>query len=72
MFIAILSHPLHRVFVTMDDEITEHESWEVIQRYFKSNGLVNQQIESFNNFIDSLPQIAHHSDIEVSNSEVRT
>ena len=33
------------------DAITQEDAWVVISEYFKENGLVNQQLSSFNHFI---------------------
>eukprot|EP00921_Rhytidocystis_pertsovi_P011113 GHVQ01017903.1.p1 GENE.GHVQ01017903.1~~GHVQ01017903.1.p1 ORF type:complete len:1213 (-),score=132.68 GHVQ01017903.1:161-3799(-) len=34
-----------------NDEITTDDSWTVVSAFFKTHGLVNQQIESFNDFV---------------------
>jgi len=35
------------------EEITQDDSWVVISSYFEENGLVKQQLESFNEFVES-------------------
>ena len=35
----------------MDEELTQEDAWVVISEYFKENGLVSQQLSSFNHFI---------------------
>lgn len=39
-----------------DSQITEEDSWTVIDSYFEENGIVSQQINSFNNFLDNTLQ----------------
>ncbi|KAJ1943670.1 DNA-dependent RNA polymerase II, partial [Linderina macrospora] len=39
-----------------DQEITQEDCWAVITRYFDENGLVRQQIASFNEFIENTLQ----------------
>lgn len=39
-----------------DEEITHDDAWTVIGAYFKDNGLVRQQIESFDEFIGNTIQ----------------
>lgn len=39
-----------------DEEITQDDAWTVIGAYFKDNGLVRQQIESFDEFIGNTIQ----------------
>lgn len=34
-----------------DEDITQEDAWIVIGEYFKENGLVGQQLSSFNHFI---------------------
>lgn len=36
-----------------DQSVVQNDSWEVINSFFKENGLVSQQIESFNNFLST-------------------
>eukprot|EP00472_Partenskyella_glossopodia_P014116 CAMPEP_0197530064 /NCGR_PEP_ID=MMETSP1318-20131121/30496_1 /TAXON_ID=552666 /ORGANISM="Partenskyella glossopodia, Strain RCC365" /LENGTH=1189 /DNA_ID=CAMNT_0043085741 /DNA_START=233 /DNA_END=3802 /DNA_ORIENTATION=- len=36
-----------------DDELNEEDVWEVIGEYFKSNGLCKQQLDSYDEFINS-------------------
>lgn len=33
---------------------TEDHTWQVIDRYFAENGLVRQQVDSFNRFVDDI------------------
>ncbi|OMJ07383.1 DNA-directed RNA polymerase II subunit RPB2 [Smittium culicis] len=39
-----------------DSEITQEDCWSIITRYFDENGLVRQQIASFNEFIENTLQ----------------
>ncbi|VEV54861.1 DNA-directed RNA polymerase II subunit RPB2, putative [Plasmodium vinckei vinckei] len=50
-----------------DDQINEDDSWVVIGSFFASHGLVNQQIESYNDFIEYRMQeiIDEHPHIEI-------
>lgn len=38
-------------------DFTQDDQWTVISQYFKKNGLVSQQIESYEKFIESLQDI---------------
>lgn len=38
-------------------DATEKDMWEVLDRYFRENGLVKQQIESFNRFTDDIKEV---------------
>lgn len=38
------------------DEIAQEHAWEVIDKYFKEKGLVSQQIESFDDFVNTTIQ----------------
>jgi len=40
----------------VDDEITQEDAWNVIDRYFEEKGLVRQQIDSFDEFITNTIQ----------------
>ncbi|SOS76332.1 DNA-directed RNA polymerase II subunit RPB2, putative [Plasmodium sp. gorilla clade G1] len=50
-----------------NEQITEDDSWVVIGSFFGSHGLVNQQIESYNDFIEYRMQeiIDEHPKIEI-------
>ncbi|EDL43163.1 DNA-directed RNA polymerase II 135 kDa polypeptide, putative [Plasmodium vivax] len=50
-----------------EERITEEDSWVVIGSFFGSHGLVNQQIESYNDFIEYRMQeiIDEHPQIEI-------
>ena len=37
----------------MDEEIDENDAWAVISSYFEDKGLVRQQLDSFNEFINT-------------------
>ncbi|KAK1422664.1 hypothetical protein QVD17_17950 [Tagetes erecta] len=39
-----------------EEDITQDDAWTVISSYFEENGLVRQQIDSFNEFIQSTTQ----------------
>jgi DNA-directed RNA polymerase II subunit RPB2 len=34
-----------------DEDISQQDAWIVISKYFKSKGLVNQQLDSFDEFV---------------------
>lgn len=38
------------------EQITEQDSWRVIESFFEENGLVSQQITSFNDFLQNTLQ----------------
>ena len=40
----------------LNSEITDQDSWLVINKFFEENGLVSQQIMSYNNFMKSTIQ----------------
>jgi DNA-directed RNA polymerase beta subunit len=40
--------------VSQDTRIQESDVWAVIDNYFETNGIVSQQIESYNKFITEL------------------
>ncbi|KAJ0247166.1 DNA-directed RNA polymerase II subunit 2 [Hirschfeldia incana] len=50
-----------------DEEITQEDAWTVISAYFEEKGLVRQQIDSFDQFIqNTMQEIVHESsDIEI-------
>ena len=50
-----------------ENEITEAESWQVISAYFRQKGLVRQQLESFDEFIENTMQevVQESRDIEL-------
>ena len=39
-----------------EDEVTQEDAWEVIDKYFEEKGLVSQQIDSFDEFIKNTIQ----------------
>lgn len=50
-----------------DDEITQEDAWAVISAYFEEKGLVRQQLDSFDEFIQNTMQeiVDESSDIEI-------
>lgn len=42
---------------TEDLQINESHTWQVIDRYFAENGLVRQQVDSFNRFINDISEV---------------
>uniref|UniRef100_A0A0D3BKN9 DNA-directed RNA polymerase subunit beta n=1 Tax=Brassica oleracea var. oleracea TaxID=109376 RepID=A0A0D3BKN9_BRAOL len=50
-----------------DEEITQEDAWTVISAYFEEKGLVRQQIDSFDEFIQNTMQeiVDESSDIEI-------
>lgn len=45
-----------------DNEITQEDAWAVISSYFEEKGLVRQQLDSFNEFIqDTMQSIVEES-----------
>jgi DNA-directed RNA polymerase II subunit RPB2 len=40
----------------MDEEITQEDAWVIITKYFETRGLVKQQIDSFDEFLQSTIQ----------------
>ena len=43
-----------------DEEITQEDAWSVISAYFDEKGLVRQQIDSFDEFINNTMQEVSH------------
>ena len=41
----------------MDGEVQEHHLWDVLDKYFKQNGLVKQQLDSYNKFTTDIKQV---------------
>ena len=39
-----------------EDQINVDDQWQIINAYFEQNGVVNQQIQSFNRFIQNMIQ----------------
>ena len=39
-----------------DEEITQEDAWIIISKYFEEKGLVRQQIDSFDEFVNSMIQ----------------
>lgn len=50
-----------------DEEITQEDAWTVISAYFEEKGLVRQQLDSFDEFIQNTMQeiVDESSDIEI-------
>ncbi|XP_028055062.1 uncharacterized protein LOC114259251 isoform X1 [Camellia sinensis] len=50
-----------------EDEITQEDAWAVISAYFEEKGLVRQQLDSFNEFIQNTMQeiVDESADIEI-------
>lgn len=50
-----------------DDEITQEDAWAVISAYFEDKGLVRQQLDSFDEFIQNTMQeiVDESADIEI-------
>ena len=39
-----------------DEEITQEDAWVIISKYFEEKGLVRQQLDSFDEFVNSMIQ----------------
>ena len=39
-----------------DEEITQEDAWVIISKYFEEKGLVRQQIDSFDDFVNNMIQ----------------
>ncbi|KAJ6367729.1 hypothetical protein OIU78_000315, partial [Salix suchowensis] len=50
-----------------DEEITQEDAWAVISAYFEEKGLVRQQLDSFDEFIQNTMQeiVDESADIEI-------
>lgn len=50
-----------------DEEITQEDAWSVISAYFEEKGLVRQQLDSFDEFIQNTMQeiVDQTADIEI-------
>lgn len=50
-----------------DDEITQEDAWAVISAYFEEKGLVRQQLDSFDEFIQNTMQeiVDQSAEIEI-------
>jgi len=50
-----------------EDEITQEDAWAVISAYFEEKGLVRQQLDSFDEFIQNTMQeiVDESADIEI-------
>lgn len=48
---------LQEAAVDEEAEITQEDAWAVISAYFEEKGLVRQQLDSFNEFINSNMQV---------------
>lgn len=51
----------------LDEEITQDDVWAVISSYFEEKGLVRQQLDSFDEFIQNTMQeiVDESADIEI-------
>ena len=54
-------------YIDHDEEITPEDAWTVISAYFEEKGLVRQQLDSFDQFIQNTMQeiVDESSDIEI-------
>lgn len=54
-------------YVNEDEEITQEDAWAVISAYFEEKGLVRQQLDSFDEFIQNTMQeiVDESADIEI-------
>eukprot|EP00250_Pteridium_aquilinum_P022160 c25312_g1_i2 orf=642-4202(+) len=54
-------------YIDEDDEITQEDAWAVISAYFDDKGLVRQQLDSFDEFIQNTMQeiVDESADIEI-------
>jgi len=43
--------------IKIPSALSEDDIWQVIDIYFKENGLVKQQIDSYNRFIEDLTEV---------------
>ena len=41
----------------MSGEVQEHHLWDVLDKYFNQNGLVKQQLDSYNKFTTDIEQV---------------
>lgn len=50
-----------------EEEITQEDAWAVISAYFEEKGLVRQQLDSFDEFIQNTMQeiVGESADIEI-------
>jgi len=66
-FLSVMSLITEQKNIVEDREIDEEQTWKIIGNFFKKNGLVHQQIESFNYYINRGIQevIDKEADIEV-------
>jgi DNA-directed RNA polymerase II subunit RPB2 len=44
-------------FSVPDQEIEQQDAWDVINKYFESKGLVGQQLDSYDEFIQNTIQV---------------
>ena len=49
----------------MDNEITQRDTWNIIQSYFNEKGLSNQQTESFDEFFEIMKKIVESCNIKI-------
>jgi DNA-directed RNA polymerase II subunit RPB2 len=47
--------------IDAEAEISQEDAWAVISAYFDEKGLVRQQLDSFNEFINTSMQVRTHS-----------
>lgn len=52
---------LQEAAVDEEAEITQEDAWAVISAYFEEKGLVRQQLDSFNEFINSNMQVLNNT-----------
>ena len=54
-------------YIDEDEEITQEDAWAVISAYFEEKGLVRQQLDSFDEFIQNTMQeiVDESADIEI-------
>jgi len=38
-------------------EVEEHHLWQVLDSYFRQNGLVKQQLDSYNQFLNDIDKV---------------
>lgn len=57
----------HQYYGDEDDEITQEDAWAVISAYFEEKGLVRQQLDSFDEFIQNTMQeiVDQSAEIEI-------
>ncbi len=53
----------------MENEITQRDTWDIIQSYFNEKGLSNQQTESFDEFVEIMKKIVESTTISIDINE---